>query len=337
MSKIAGDFSCADLQSINVKIEEIWADAAQNKDYIAEVEAARILIANQSTSMQIIEDPIKDRVVHIQWLADCAAHDGDDCVDDCIVGGPEIEVDCRDYTMTLCHKDGFSIAEKKFRGLNIDIDQVIAMNLMTASKGMDEWITRTLIAMLDTFAGVNQYSGGIGTPSGFDTFIPASYWTGDLMAELEMTAIMNHFKNYFMLSGSNLWTQAYLADAKSGNAEGKGAANLMARMKLNYDLFNMDQVLGTKKTFVVERSAYAFVSKNYFTDKPREIAMLKQYRIPSRNLPGIFYDVTYKAECLNNDITHNWSLQWYGDLFQNPLPCAGNPTGVLTFVCGAAA
>lgn len=337
MSKIAGDFSCADLQSINLKVEEIWADAAQNKDYIANVDAAKILMANQSGNIKVIEDPIKDRVVHLMWLQDCADHDGDDCEDDCDVGGPEIQVDCRDYTMTLCHKDGFSIAEKKFRGLEYDIDEVIAKQLMSVSKGMDVWICRTFISMLDTMAGQNLYSGGIGTPSGFDTFIPASYWTGELMAELEMTAIMNQFKNYFMLSGANLWTQAYLAEANQGNAEGKGQATLMSRMPLNFDLYNMDQTLGTRKTFVVERSAYRIATKNYFDTAPREIAQLKQYKIASRNLPGIFYDVTYKAECIANDIVHSWSLQWYGDMFQNPLPCANNPTGLLSFVCGVAA
>lgn len=334
MSKFPGDFSCADLQSVNVKLEEIWADAAAQKDYIAEVDAAKILIANQSNSLRIIEDPIKDKTVHIMWLQDCSDHDGDTCEDDCEVGGPPIQVDCNDYRITLCHKDGFSIQEKQFRGLDYDMDEVVAKGILGVSRGMDEWIAQTLVAMIDTFSGTNQYVDGLGTVSGFDTYIPASYWSGDLMAELEMTAMMNKFRNYFMLSGSNLWTQAYLAEAKQGNADGKGAANLMARMKLNHDLWNIDQVLGQKKTFVIERGAYAFVTKAYFNDKPREIAGLKQYRVASRNLPGVFYDVTYKAECLNNDITHNWSLQWYGDLFQNPLPCDPGNTGVLSFICG---
>ncbi len=335
MSKIAGNFSCADLQSINLKVEEIWADAAQSKDYIAHVDAAKILLANQSSNIKVLEDKFKDRVVHIMWMQDCADHDGDDCEDDCEVGGPEIQVDCKDYEITLCHKDGFSIAEKKFRGIEYDIDEVIAKQLMSVSKGMDEWITKTFIAMLDTFSGQNLYTDGIGVPSGFDTYLAPAYWNGDLMAELEMTAIMNKFSNYFMLSGKNLWTQNYLAEAKKGNDDGKGAAELMSRMMLQHDLYNYDQVLGAKKTHVIERSAYVIAMKNYFDTTPREIAQLKQYKIASRNLPGVFYDVTYKAECLNNDITHNWSLQWYGDMFQNPLPCANNPTGVLSFVCGS--
>ena len=139
-----------------------------------------------------------------------------------------------------------------------------------------------------------------------------------------------------MLSGHNLYQQDFLARMKAGNADGAGANNLFSAMNVIFDLFNRDSTLGAKKTFLIERSAYAFHSKTYFSSVPETLigAGLTRWTMPSKNLPGVNYDVTYTTECVGNDIVFHWSLQWYGGFFQNPLPCNGLNTGILSFICG---
>lgn len=335
MSKIAGDFSCASLLETQVKIDRIWADAAAQKDYIAEVGTLTALRANQTAQLTDLEETEKTRSVKVMWLTDCSGDTGDNCDDDCSVGGPELEADCKTYALDLCHKIGFTISEKVFRTNNFSKEEVLAKALMSKSKAMDEWITTTVIAILDTFSGVNVFPG-IGTIVGTDTYIQAPYWTADLLAYFTEAKVLNKMRNSFMLSGHNLYQQSLLANWKSGNSDGKGDASIFSMMNLVFDLFNLDSTLGAKKTFLIERSAYAFHSKTYFNSTPETLvgAGLTRWTMPSKNLPGVNYDVTYTTRCEGNDIFYDWSLQFYGGFFQNPLPCNGQNTGILSFICG---
>ena len=339
MSKAAGDFSCGELVETQIKIERIWADASVQKDYQAEVTALTTLMAKQTANLSYLEDKEKDRELQIIWITDCSAASDAVCADDCTIGGRELESDCKSYALDLCFKDGFTIREKLFRTSNFSKEEVLAKAMLKAMRDMDERIARAVVALLASFAGVNQMAAQTGiTPSGTDTYIEAPYWTAELMAYFSQAMVLNRMRNSFLLSGQNLYSAMWIAKMNAQNADGKGKDNMLSSIETVFDLFNIDSVLGSKSTLLVEPSSYAFASKSYYGTTPVEYAGFGQKRFSqaSKNLPGVTYDFFYTNRCEANEIYHDYSLEFHGGFFENPLPCAGEMTGVLNFLCGEA-
>jgi hypothetical protein len=106
------------------------------------------------------------------------------------------------------------------------------------------------------------------------------------------------------------------------------------------DLFNMNTVVGANKMFMIDKGAIAFASKVRYSKTPEEIsngANMIRYSIPSKNLPGVSFDVIYKTACSDSDIIHSWKLIARFGTFNNPTSsCDNTNTGVLSFSCGVA-
>ena len=68
----AANFDCGLLLESKVKLDQIWQDSQQETDYIAEVEALRVIQANQrGATFTELQDPNKDRMVKVSWLSNC--------------------------------------------------------------------------------------------------------------------------------------------------------------------------------------------------------------------------------------------------------------------------
>lgn len=342
MSKPEGNFDCAALMLTQVKIDQMWGDSQANTvDFIAETTTLNTMIQNQTAEFPQLKNADKDTSVKIVWIADCAADDPKDCTDLCDVGGAEIESDCKEYSITECTKRGFNISEKVFRTSIFSREEVLARQLLKKMKAMDEAITQDALGKLITFKGVNKNTNKPGVVSGNDTYIGAEYVDANLMGYLTTTAVLNRMRNSFLLSGDMLNMQKWMYSMEATNAQnGQANKNKIEAIPLFNDLWNFDQVFGQKAMLLVNKSAYAFVSKNRFSSTPIEYgngADITMFSIPSKNLPGVVYDVTYKTKCENDEIIHMYSLTARWDLFQNPLPCDTDMTGVLSFICGEAA
>jgi len=70
-SPTAGNFTPALIQKSIAKMDEIWADNQTVNDYVAEVGVLTALRTEQTAKLSIIEQPEKDRVLKIIWVADC--------------------------------------------------------------------------------------------------------------------------------------------------------------------------------------------------------------------------------------------------------------------------
>lgn len=338
MSKVAGDFTCGDLPIVEVKIDQIWADSAQKIDFITNVQATEAVHANQTARLEVLEGSQKDRQLKIMWLAMCQSMLAD-CGDMCTPGGPELESDCKEYALNLCQSAGFTVRETAFRNNIWTPEEVIARAFMQADKELSIWTDEQVILALDSYAGVNQFDTGLGTVCGHDTWIPAAFWTPDLLGYFLEAAVMNDQNNSYGISGHNLYSQNWTAMMNAGNASGSGAKNMMEAMKMYFDLRNLDRVLGAKKTFVVEPSAMAIGTKNYYSTTHREIsngADITQWAVQSKILPWIIDDITYKTRCEGSEIFHDFTRWRRLGVYQNPLPCNVELTGVMSFVCGDA-
>jgi len=334
----AGDFTCADLQTILVNSDKAWLDNATKKDYVSYSETIKAVMAEQTASFPELEKMEKDEKVKIYWVADCA-NTLADCDDDCNVGGAIPEATCKEYELDLCKKASFSVPEKLFRKSNLTREEVVAKAMMKRMKELDEYLSQAAVTAIDSFAGVNVFAG-IGQVVGTTTYIAPSLWTADLMGYLAQVGIMNKFSNPYLINGTNLWQQNWQANFNNLNSDQKDALAKFGSLRSYWDPFNIDLILSPDKvSFLIDKGAVAFVSKAYYpANSPVEYIGAGQirYSVESKNLMGVFYDVVYTNRCVADEIYHDFTLYVHAGIFQNPIGCSATNTGVLKLQCGVA-
>jgi len=339
VSPSAGNFTCADLQVILVNSDKAWADNSTKKDYISYSETIKAVMAEQTASFPELEKMEKDEKVKIYWAADCSTTLAD-CDDDCNVGGAVPEAQCKEYELDICKKASFSVPEKYFRKSNLTREEVVALAMMKRMKELDEFLSQQAVAQIDSYAGVNQFAG-IGQIAGPITYIAPAYWTADIMGYFAQVGLMNKFSNPYMIHGTNLWQSQWQANFNNLNQDQKDSLAKFGSMRAYWDPFNVDLVnTPDKVSYMIDKGAVAFVTKAYYpTNAPVEYLGAGQirYSVESKNLSGVFYDVVYTNRCLQNEIYHDFTLYVTAGIFQNPLGCNADCTGVLKFVCGTPA
>jgi hypothetical protein len=338
-SGTAGTFTAAQLQKVVAKIDAIWADNQQHADYQANVGLLEALRKEQTAKLKFIENPQKDKVLTVLWVEDCSTGvedcDGDG-EDDCDFTGPEAEAKSTDYALDICGTVKFSIEENMFRTSELEKEEVLAIQMMARLKEMDEYLTQKAAAKLNTFAGVNQYEGGIGTVDGVTTYIEANYWTPDMFGYFGMVQTMNKLRNPFMIHGSNLYLTKWQADKNVSNPTGSADVLKINSMRNYWDLFNIDTINDPDKvSYMIAKGAVAFANKAYYPlNAPRVYQFGKRWSIESKSLPGVFYDVFYKERCVGEKIYYDFKIKVKAGVFLNPNGCNDEVTGVLKFVCG---
>jgi hypothetical protein len=329
----AGDFSPSELQEIQLKAETIWADDVRKADYTAESLAAQAIIANQSATFTMLQDPDKDREVRVSWIQNCGLS-VEDLGSECENGGTEAGSDSALYAITVEKEVAFTVSRNVMRTNVHDYQEVIARNFLEAGVALDEYIAQYAVAKLDDWSGTNVYEGPY-NQSGSYTEIPAVSWTPNVLGYLSMVKRKNRFGNAYLLGGDLLEIQKWNAMMEQANAEGKGNANKMGSWNIYNDLFNVDSTLGFKGMFMVNNSSVAFVHKTRYSDVPQDMSKIGQtrYRIPSNSLQGVKYDVIYTMACESNDVKDQFKLIGRFDVLLNPRGCTAGRTGVLGFKC----
>lgn len=340
-----GEFSCADLVMVQTKAEAMWKDASFNKMNQTQAVTAQAVLLEQTAEFEDVEHPDKDNVVRVYWAEDCS-DDVQDCTDECETGGQEAQATCKDYEITLCREKGFTISDKRFRTSKLDKQDVLAKQWAKALQKLDEDVAKTVVAKIDSFSGINEYTGGIGNVVGNDTFIDASNLTPELVGYLTQVAVLNRTNNPYILDGDIMFQQEVVAGYKQ--VQNKDAADLpmLQAFRKYYDLFNINAILAPeKKMFLIDQGAVAIVSKNYYSESPVTIsngANMTRFSIESPTLKksdgtALRYDVIYKTRCVNSDIFHDYKFIARFDVYNNPASaCDTGNTGVLSFTCGQA-
>ncbi len=339
----SGGFTCSTLAEVQLKAEQIWADNAAKKDYIAKVETLTAVRKEQTTRLAPLQDPEKDKTVKLIWVKDCDETTSA-CGNECTVGGNELETACDTHSLDICRTAGFTVDEKDLRGNVINKEELIAKGFLKKMKVLDEYLATQAVSKIDSFKGVNAYAGGKGTVAGFNTTISPAYWNASLFSYLYLVSQKNKFSDSYLLSGTNLFESFWNAQMNAGNADGKGAKTMFDQFRTYFDVFNIDTVLDPDKaTFLIDRNAIAFESKAYYNWSAGDAranqyggvggSVGMKYQIESMNLPGVFYDVTYKVVCSGDEIKHHFSLSTKAGIFRNPVGCNLNNTGILKFKC----
>jgi len=334
-----GNFSCADLVVVKNKMEQMWADSVVQKQYTPQANSALAVLTEQTAQFVELKDSMKDNTVRVEWIDHCAGG-VTDCTDECTITGSEAEATCEDYTISICKETEFVVKDLTFRTSSFSREEVLARGWMNSLKRLDEEIARTVVAKIDSFVGVNPYTTGLGNVVGTDTFVSASFWTAEIMAYLAQVSVLNKSQDVYILDGDNLFQQTWMAGYNQANANQGSQAPMLNSIRKYFDLFNVESVVGAKKTFLIDKSAVALVSKVRYPSTPEQIlngANVIRWSTPSQYLPNISYDVIYKTECSGSDIFHKYKFIARFDVFQNPTSsCDTTNTGVLSFTCGEA-
>lgn len=328
-----GDFSASQLRTSISRADKMWSDDMMQAEFKANTGVYDAVKAEQNANVRILEEPSKDRDVKIHWINACGGkvEDNDGL---CEIGGDELSSDSKEYGLKFDKKFSFNVDEYKFRTNDYSMEEVVAKGFMRADKMLSEQICKSMVARIESFKGtnvVNDGTGSVNTVSG-NTDIQAADWNERLFAYLHRVAIQNEFSNGFLLSGTNMYEDRFLALSNVGNGEGKGAAKLYQSMRTYFDLFNIDPQLSPElKTYLINRGSLAFASKSIYGAVPKTYigAGHQHYSIASRNLAGVRFDVKYTNACKEKTMMHKFTVNVKYDLFLNYTGCNEERTGVI--------
>jgi Flp pilus assembly protein TadG len=324
-----------------------WKDSARRAEYVAECNAAKVMIQNTTADVKDVEVSDKKRTVRIYWNKFTPAAVGTSAPDFCTITGNEADSEKKDYELTAHVTQSFTIDEAQYEDNHLNVSEVFADNMMKAKKTCDEQIAKTCVSKIDSFTSPNLYQvtgigcpGVVGPPASWaTTYIPATNWNPDLMHYLLNVKRYNKLVAPFLLDGKNLNYQAWKAMTERMNANGAGADQKMQAIPLFEDMLNIEEV-SPGKTFMIDRGVTAFVNRARWKGKNAtspiwepEIARLK-YSEESDNLPGVTYDVYITTECSGAYTKKNVLIHGMYDLFAGPANLSGG-TGIHEFLCGA--
>ena len=334
MSQI-GILECGYLTDIMIEADRAWTDPMKNADLVADAGAAKAVLANQAVSMGPLQVKDKKNIVAVEWLTDCDATT-QACSDDCTIDGTDATPECKEYEITCLQESTFKVADRVYRERTISNTQSIAFLLEKRKKLLDEYIAQYILTGLATNAGVNLYTGGIGTVAGALTTIGAANWNDNIWGYFDLVSRLNKFQSAYGITGVNLYQLIFNRSLEAGNADGKGNFAKMNTLKMYLDPENVETI-APLSTFLLHKSAVAFVSKSWYPEGAGNAIELMADQMAwseaSRNLPGVTYDVITKRTCVSNDYFTAFKVQLHGLFAVNPTPCTDTNNGILQFTC----
>lgn len=335
MSTVAGAFDETLLMNFVVRASDVAFDGRVKQQFIPKWDSLKAIMAvSNARVLNPISASKKDFDVEVEWMNTCDMEVEDNVA--CEFDGTKSSTNVKEYKLEYEKVVRFSVDEMDFRDNRFDTEESVAKQFLTADKILVEWFNSLAIARLNTFAGINTYTGDKGTVAGTDTFIPAAYWNADLMAYFHKVSVLNDFNSPVLLNGHNLYTQNYLAGAKSGDVSGDVV--LFGTIPSYWDLFNLDAINEEQVSYLIENGAIAWANKAYNPDIPQVVnGVFTRYTMQSSFAPMLKYDIFYEPECtLEDAVKHNFKVKLKADIFINPTACTETNTGVLRFVCGTA-
>jgi hypothetical protein len=349
----AGDFSATALQDVYIELDRMFPGNRTQKENVTEVETARAILENQTAQFEILENKIKDYEVQVTWLDTCGIT-ARECTPDCTITGPELESKKQLYTLDLCQEAAFSVDLEKFRTNTLTREDVVPKGIARIMEELDKYVAEQAALKLDASAGYNSYVNGYTWDNANKTtVIPATDYNRKIAAYLMLAARRNRITNPYMIDDGNIWQDLQNALIDSGNSDGKGDGIRAQMQRWYYDFVTFLAAGVPENTFMVDPNAIGIANKTRWaptpTSLPDEVAAMS---VPSRNLPGIEYDLYTQTVCqanADNDgskYVQSFKVKFKGGVFVNPNNCgltvdiSGTPTtvysnGILAFRKGS--
>lgn len=333
----AGDFTASALMDIKGQMEEMWMSPQKKAQYNPIVDATLGVLNEQTAMVQAELGKPEGKSVIVTWNKACPS-DPVDLATECSITVAETESASQTYTIDVNKQLEFSVAIKKFRSNLLTPEQVTADNMLIHMAKMDEYINKQLIVFLEANEGVNEYGGFgtlAGTPTGSLTNVAAANMTLEAIPEFMLTGMFNRMDDPYILSGTNLYVAYQKAMLEAGNGEGAGGVAKANKFRTYFDPVTIDTALSPAKvTYLIDRGALALATRAYHPAEPFEVkggGARIWYKLPSKNLPGVEYDVVYNTTCASDEVYHHFKLIARFKWLLNPLGCTATRTGILKF------
>jgi len=350
-----GDLTESQILKIKLKAEQMWTDSQLSQEYVPYSDTALAVLKNQTARFKELENPDRDNEVVVNFINPCGI-EVSDAVSDCEIDGQELGTGGLAYKLDILKSTpGLKINIEKFRTNYYTYEEFTAAGILLHTKALDEFWSQQLLAKLKSFAGINVAVASNGVASnGFSfannsTGIPANAFDVRLLTVLQQQAIINKMPAGYIIDRGWLYQPIENAKIDAGNNDGKGDGTRAARLdgRVAYDQFNFDKAgINDVDTFIVAPGAVAFKTRARYRETPNKMDAINrtEFKIKSRLLPGVEYDVTFKMECVDNPVTkireilHKWSFRTEGGIFLNPNGCPTTingttytPTGVTAY------
>lgn len=335
------------LLRLNAKAEDVWKTSALTNSRVAQTEAVKAILMNQTATFANFDDWTKDRKLGISWIDPCGGVVRDCVKDNCIIVEDELSTDMVEVEPNVCKELGFSINEDKLRTNMYDLDNMYQVGMKRTLDALDEYLSTHVLAGLKASTGTNvspdPYTWNNTAKT---TEVPTASYNIDLIPDLVQDAILNKMGTPYFIDNGALWKDFFKAEMNKDNAEGKGnkaMADYLGRMY--FDMFNFAKAGLSESTFMISSDAVALKTTNKFAPTIVELkgdVGQTRYRIDSPNLEGVQYDVIYKLSCVDGEIVHTWRVYLRGFFAVNPKGCpvsvniGGTPTlvqstGILSY------
>lgn len=329
--------SCGYLSTVQAKADQYFRDGKYKDNAEVDAISAKALLEQQQGMISLPTiTGTKNKEVKVEWLTKCSPGTSA-CTDDCEIDGEDATAECKDYELECLQESKFKVGERVYRDRTIEKEEAVAFNMLRHMAILDEWTAQYIIAQLVAMAGTNQFTGGVGNVVGTTTFIAPQYWDDAIWGYFDQVKRLNKFRSPYLINGNNLYQLIFNRPLEAGNADGSGNFRKMNTLKVYQDPENIE-VVAAGQSILVHRGAAAFLSKawnppnaaNAVEPVPGEFLWSE----PSRNLPGINYDIFMKQTCVSNEFYEAYKIQLSGLFVTNPYPCDDDQTGVLIFECG---
>lgn len=349
-----GDLSASQILKIKLKAEQMWDDSALAQEYIPHSDTAIAVLKNQTARFRELENPDKDNQVVVNFINPCGIT-VEDCGPICDMDGKELSTGGRNYELDTCKStQGLKINREKFRTNLYEYEELAAKGLLMHLKALDEFWSQKLLAKMKAYAGVNvavasnDISAYGMTWENGATQIPATDFNLGMLTTLLQQQIVNNMPNGYIIDRGYMFKPVQDALLNADNADGKGDAKRAQAFanRITHDMFNFAKAGVTDSMFAINPGAIAFKTRARNPETPKVWGgkvNRTDYKVKSRILPGVEYDVYYSLTCVEgtngrSEIHDVWNFKTEGGIFLNPEGCpvtiggtTYNPTGIYAY------
>lgn len=358
----AGEFIKSFLPDVLVARDRVFTGDRHKQGIIKDVSTAQAILSRQLVDWRPLYDQaglnngrscIGAKAI---WLKACN-DEVSDCgtLSNCDLTGPEIESDNQIYSPNLCFEKSGKVLDNQCKDA-FDKATKLGVQMANIMASLEQELQARQIAFLIANAQDNRYSGtyGIRKTTAVDgestTLFPSAQWTSEIIAELIATAENNDLYNYYLLSGKNLWTQAFISQYRENCCNTDKLVTGAGPIDIFFDLKNIDQANGGALTSIlVDAGALGYFNvTDYTNESPMPFVQgsdLNVWRVPSQrlsyNLGGtlepVYFDFEIQEKCAVNASTNKKYVstvilgRHQGGITLAPPTCNADDTGILTF------
>lgn len=317
-------------------IDVAWDDAIQRAQFVAHCDSVKTCLSRQTARLggiiQGAGQNAKKQTRRVYWQNACAIA-VQDRTDECLPGTTELTDDSEDYTISQSKESQFVTSFKTFRDKPHNLNQTVALGLMQCMKVLDEHLNAQYLAFLVANNGAHEYNLPVGAADGSDVWeIASPDFTSDRFADFQLSSKFARFTAPFLLHGLNYYTDFVKASKYQPNGEGKGDFNMFGLVDNVWDPIGFSDNSIPNESFLVNASAGALLTGNWYDQSAMQMAgNHRVYSMPSKNLPGVRYDIHEIETCSSDDFVLSYKVQAYYEFVVNPLGCTATRTGILQF------